>query len=142
MFENDNQHDRQQLIESLHKEGVPAREFNSGGGIMQVIIPIIDTNSEPSIINSNDPNLRNKVEEYISKSKEIVELFISTNSLFSECEIGIYGTEGLSGAQVSNDWKSVSSLDEAVELILSFWSQRDIFLENYITGKRLAKEIS
>jgi len=43
MFENDNPNDREQLIEKLRAKGLPALEFDSGGGILHVIVPLLQS---------------------------------------------------------------------------------------------------
>ncbi len=41
MFENDNPNDREQLIEKLQAKGLAAFEFDSGSGILHVIVPLL-----------------------------------------------------------------------------------------------------
>jgi hypothetical protein len=43
MFDNDNPNDREQLVEKLQAKGLPAFEFDSGGSILHVIVPLLQS---------------------------------------------------------------------------------------------------
>ena len=133
MFSNDIPKDRQALIESLKSQGIIAFEWNSGGNIMHVVIPIIGIFSEPYTIETEDSDLRLLVEEHIQKSSGDEFLYISTNSLQTECEIGVMGQNGVTGSQFASDeWIHADSLEDATMVVLNLWNERDKWIQNFI----------
>ena len=58
MFENHNPNDRELLIEKLRAKGLPASEFDSGGGILHVIVPLLRSSERGLEIHTQDSELR------------------------------------------------------------------------------------
>src|SRR6266511_4895498 len=62
MFENDKPRDRAQLIEKLQAKGLPAFEFDSGGGIFHVIVPLLQSSERGLEIHAQYSELRIELE--------------------------------------------------------------------------------
>lgn len=139
MFENDDPKQRKQLIKALKKNGLDAWELNSGGGTMHVIVTLFDFSVNPLVNSATDATLFSKLE---STSKEWTSdgyLYIATNSLQSDCEIGLMGWDGRTDAQVSLEaWKPIESLEEAVQTIQQHWNDRDKYIQAYLAGELVA----
>jgi hypothetical protein len=136
MFDNDDPIQRGHLIRALAAASLGAREFNSGGGIMHVAIAVLNTSVEPPIISAQDPNLRTRLQRTIKTWPHESTLYIATNSLRINCEIGLVGNDGRTGNQVaSTEWKYVDSIEEAVSIFQQLWSERDKWLGDFIEGK-------
>ena len=71
MFENDNSNDREQLIEKLRAKGLPASEFDSGGGILHVIVPLLRSSERGLEIHTQDSELRIELERALEYNPSI-----------------------------------------------------------------------
>lgn len=135
MFDNDAPLQRGNLIEALRATGLEAGEWDSGGGIMHVIVPLLNLYTDPPTICAQDPGLRSKLEVGLQAWLHSASLYIATNSLRTACEIGLVGDDGQTGAQVTTaDWEHVDSLEEAVSLFQGYWDERDKWLEAFLRG--------
>jgi hypothetical protein len=133
MFENDDPHHRGALLKALRERGLDAVEFNSGGGTMHVIVALIDYVYEPSVNTAESQELRSELENSARGWPHESYLYISTNSLQTNCEIGLMGLDGRTGAQVShNEWEPVESLEDAVEVFQKYWNERDKWVRAFV----------
>ena len=133
MFENDNPEDREKLVEELIRHDLNAYEWNSGGGIYHVIVPIINTYNDSNLIHAQDKNLIENMQANIADWPDETYLYISTNSLQSDCEIGLMGQSGKNGNPVSSpDWKFITSLDEAAKEFQCIWEDRDEWIKKLL----------
>jgi hypothetical protein len=136
MYDNDDPVQRANLIKVIAAYGLDAWEFNSGGGIMHVVVTILDTSVEPPIISAQNPDLQGQLEEAVKTWSHEATLYIATNSLRTNCEIGLMGNDGRTGSQVASaEWEHVDSLDEAVFVFRKFWNERDRWLQDFVEGK-------
>jgi len=136
MFENDNPEDREKLVEELIKHDPNAFEWNSGGGIYHVIVPLINPYDDSISIHAQDKNLVEEMQANIAEWPDETYLYISTNSLQSDCEIGLMGQSGNTGNPVSSpDWKFINALDEAVKEFQSIWEDRDEWIKKLLLEK-------
>ena len=139
MFDNDDPRQRESLVQALHSAGLDAWEFNSGGGIMHVIVTLLDGTVNPPVISAQSSKLRAALENALKTWPHDSTLYIATNSLQSECDIGLMGNDGRTDAQVTApDWKHVDSLEEAIPVFQEFWSKRDNWLTAFIAGQLTA----
>lgn len=136
MFENDNPEDREKLVEELIRHDLNAFEWNSGGGIYHVIVPLINPYDDSISIHAQDKNLVEEMQANIANWPDDTYLFIATNSLQSDCEIGLMGQSGKNGNPVSSpDWKFINYLDEAVKEFQSIWEDRDEWIGKLLLEK-------
>ena len=135
MFENDDPAQRAELLQALHAVGLDAWELNSGGGTMHVIVTLLDCTVAPPVIAANDPRLSADLSKAIAEWPEAY-LYIATNSLAFNCEIGLMGADGKTGAQlVTEDWVPVDSLEDAVSKFRQYWNERDKWLQRVLEGE-------
>lgn len=136
MFDNDDPEQRASLIQALHSVGLDAWDLNSGGGVMHVIVTLLDGTVDPPVISAQAPKLRADLENALRTWPCDSALYIATNSLQSECDIGLMGTDGRTDAQVAtSEWKHTDSLEEAVRAFQQLWAKRDSWLKKFIEGK-------
>lgn len=136
MFDNDDPEQRTSLIQALQAVGLDAWELNSGGGVMHVIVTLLDGTVYPPVISAQDPGLRASLEDVVKTWPHDSTLYIATNSLQSECDIGLMGNDGRTDAQVAmSEWKHADSLEEAVSVFQQIWYERDQWLEALIAGQ-------
>ena len=136
MFDNDDPEQREELIQALQAAGLPAGEWDSGGDITHVIVPLLDPYTDPPTINAQDPELRSEFDAGLESWEYEASLYIATNSLQTACEIGLMGSDGRTGAQVATaDWKPVNSIEEAVSLFRRYWDERDRWLGAFLAGE-------
>lgn len=110
MFDNDDPQHRQQLISLLQEKGINAFELNSGGWTMHVAVALIDSYSEPPVIEAQDPDTRKKVADRLAMLTEAVDFYLVTGSAASNCDIGFIGEDG-SGNQISfPSWEHADAL--------------------------------
>lgn len=135
MFENDDPAQRSKLIDTLNESGLDAWEFNSGGGIMHVIVTLLDFTVDPPIITAHDPELKTQLQKAVSNWPEAY-LYIATNSLNTDCEIGLMGADGATGGQIeAGNWLPVDSLENAVLKFQGYWHERDKWLRGLLTSE-------
>lgn len=134
-FENDDPSHRKALIQVLDSAGLNALEFNSGGGIMHVLVPLIDPYSDSEISSAENPEIAQKIITYQKKCKEEVSLYIATGSAASSCDIGFIGDDGYGNQVDSPVWDHAETLDDAVNIFLKLWQERDHWLQEFIEGK-------
>jgi hypothetical protein len=138
MFENDDPRQRGDLIAALTEKGMNAWELNSGGGTMHVIVTLLDYTVDPPINTAQDQALRSELQVAVEAWPFAASLYIATNSLQTECEIGLMGVDGRTDAQVATeDWNPISSLEEAVNAFQRYWYSRDDWLRTYRNVKLL-----
>ncbi len=136
MFDNDDPEQREELIQALQAAGLEAGEWDSGGGITHVIVPLLDPYSDPPTINAQDPSLRPGLEGGLRAWPHEASLYIATNSLQTTCDIGLMGSDGRTGDQVATaNWEHVNSLEEAVSLFQQLWDERDRWLGAFLAGE-------
>lgn len=139
MFENDDRAQRKRLIKALVKDGLDAWELNSGGDTMHVIVTLFDFTVDPPVNTATDATLRAKLENAVKGWISDGYLYIATNSLQSDCEIGLMGIDGTTDAQVSLEtWRPIDSLEEAVKTIQQHWNDRDKHIRAYLEGELVA----
>ena len=136
MFDNDDPNQRQDLIRALKSIGLNAWEFNSGGGIMHVVVPLLDRICDPPVVQAQDPEIRSYLENGIKVWPHETCLYIATNSLRTTCEVGLMGNDGRTGNQVTSaEWEHVDSLGEVVSVFQRYWRERDTWLRKLISGE-------
>ncbi len=139
MFENDDPLQRESLINALTEKGLDAWELNSGGGTMHVIVTLLDYSVDPPVIKAQDLALQSEIESSVKDWPYAGYLYIATNSLQTDCEIGLMGVDGKTDAQVSLEkWKPVDSLEEAVETIHRYWNERDEWIRAFLHDELVA----
>jgi len=138
MFENDDPTQRQSLVDALSRNGLDAWELNSGGGTMHVIVTLLDYTVDPPINAAQDRILHAELQKAAGAWPYDANLYIATNSLQTECEIGLMGVDGRIDVQVTTEeWEPVGSLEEAVNAFQHYWHNRDGWLRAYWDGKLL-----
>ena len=134
-FENDDPSHRKALIRALDSAGFNASEFNSGGGVMHVMMPLIDPYSDNGISSVENPETAKKTADYLKKCKEEASLYIATSSAASNCDIGFIGDDGYGNQVESPLWEHAGTLDDAVNIFLKLWQDRDYWLHEFLEGK-------
>ncbi len=135
MYDNDEPEDREKLIQALLLKGLDASEYNSGGETMHVLVPLLDTYSSPPVINVEKPAVAKQVEAFIKSSVESPTLYLVTGSAASNCDIGFIGDDGRGGQVEFASWEHADTLDEAVNVFLKMWKQRDTYLQALVKGE-------
>jgi len=134
MFENDNPNNREQLIERLKAKGLPAFEFDSGGGIFHVIVPLLRSSERGLEIHAQDSELRLKIESALEYNPYHPHLFIATNNLRTSCEIGLMGEDAYGEAISAYDWELIPDVKLAAAIYEGFWKKRDEWLQMWMAG--------
>ncbi len=103
---------------------------------MHVIVTLVDFSIDPPINTAEDSALRSELQNAAMGYPYAGYLYIATNSLQTDCEVGLMGVDGKTDAQVSlEEWKPVGSLEEAVETIQRFWEERDEWIRAFLQGE-------
>ena len=135
MFENDNPENRKELIQRLITMGLPALEFDSGGGIIHVVVPLLQSDDLGFEVNAEGAELISEINAYLADNQFDPHLFIATNSLRTPCEIGLMG-ENADGEFVStNDWEFAPEIDDAQRIFEKFWKDRDAWLKRWMMSQ-------
>jgi hypothetical protein len=134
MFENDNPNDREQLIEKLQAMGLPAFEFDSGGGFLHVIVPLLQSSERGLEIHAQDSELRIELERALEYNPYHPHLFIATNNLRTSCAIGLMGEDAYGEVISTYDWEFISDVELAVAIFGGFWNKRDEWLQKWMAG--------
>jgi hypothetical protein len=134
MFENDNPNDREQLIEKLQAKGLPAFEFDSGGGILHVIVPILRSSEQGLEIHAQDSKLHLELERALAYNPYHPHLFIATTSSRTSCEIGLMGEDAYGEVISTYDWELIPDAKLAVAIFEGFWNKRDEWLQKWMAG--------
>lgn len=134
MFENDNPKDREKLIEKLKAKGLPAVEFNSGGGILHVMVPLLRSSERGLEIHAQDSELRLELESALEYNPYHPHLFVATNNLRTSCEIGLMGEDAYGEVICMYDWELIPDVELAVAIFEGFWNKRDEWLQKWMAG--------
>jgi hypothetical protein len=103
---------------------------------MHVIVTLLDYSVDPPINTAEDSTLRSDIEKAAKDWPYDANLYVATNSFQTDCDIGLMGIDGRTEAQVSlEEWKPVSSLEEAVETIQRYWNERDRWLRALLANE-------
>jgi hypothetical protein len=134
MFENDNPNDREQLIERLQAKGLPAFEFDSNGGILHVIVPLLRLSEHGLEIHAQDNELRLELGRTLEYNPYHPHLFIATNHLRTSCEIGLMGEDAYGEVISTYDWELIPDVELAAAIFEGFWNKRDEWLQKWMAG--------
>ena len=135
MFENDDPLQRQRLIAVLLSSGLDAFEINSGGDVMHVVVPLLEGSPDSPKIRAQDPKIQADLQARIRVWPCVATLYIATNSLRTDCEIGLMGNYGTTGSQVtSTEWEPAASIEEALDIFQLRWNERDNWLKAFAQG--------
>jgi hypothetical protein len=134
MFKNDNPNDREQLIEKLQAKGLPASEFDSGGGILHVIVPLLRSSEQGLEIHAQDSELRLELERALEYNPYHPHLFIATTSSRTSCEIGLMGEDAYGEVISTYDWEAIRDVELAAAIFEGFWNKRDEWLQKWMAG--------
>jgi hypothetical protein len=135
MFENNNPEDRAKLIEKLQAKGLLASEFDSGSGMIHVIVPLLRSSEHGLEIHAQDSELRTEFELALQYNPYHPHLFIATNSLQTSCEIGLMGEDAYGEIISTYDWESIPDLEQAAAIFTGFWKNRDEWIKMWMDGK-------
>jgi len=134
MFQNDNPNDRKQLLEKLQAKGLSALEFDSGGGILHVVVPLLQSSERGLEIHAQDSELRIELERALEYNPYQPHLFIVTNNLRTSCEIGLMGEDAYGEVISAYDWEMIPDVELAVAIFEGFWNKRDEWLQKWMAG--------
>ena len=134
MFENDNPNDRAQLIEKLQAKGLPAFEFDSGSGILHVIVPLLQSSERGLELHAQNSELRLELERALEYNPYRPHLFIATNNLRTSCEIGLMGEDAYGEVISAYDWELIPDVELAAAIFEGFWNKRDEWLQKWMAG--------
>ena len=136
MFDNGDPGHRKALIRTLQGRGLDAIEYSSGGGIMHVMVPLLDACTDPPTVTASDPSLRIELESGLQIWPHKALLCIATGSAYELCEVGLFGYNGQTGDQVElTKWEKTSSIEEAETVFQRFWDERDRWLRSFLAGE-------
>ena len=136
MFDNDDPDQRNALIAELQSAGLQAGEWDSGGGITHVVVPLLDPYTDPPAVEAEDVTLKTELSLAVKTWPYEASLYVATNSLQTACEIGLLGSDGRTGRQAGTvKWQPVESIDEAASVFQQFWKDRDQWLRAYLVGE-------
>ena len=134
MFENDDPNDREQLIEKLQAKGLPASEFDSGGGNLHVIVPLLRSSEQGLEIRAQDSQIRLELERALEYNPYHPHLFVATTSLSTSCEIGLMGEDAYGEVISTYDWELIPDVKLAAAIFEGFWNKRDEWLQKWMAG--------
>jgi hypothetical protein len=134
MFDNDDPGDRELLISLLQKNGLAAFEWESGGGVCHVSVPLIQIDNTCNVINAVNANLVYEVQAALLENLNDPHLLISTNSLRTSCEVGLMGEDLQGNFIASEEWEHAPSADIVLSMFLVFWNQRDNWIRKWLQG--------
>ncbi len=120
--------DKDLLIKALNRRGMRAREDENG----EVILPLIERNTSVDEIEARNPEVRAYADLATTHPAQDAALFVTTQDMPFPARVGIIGQNSGGGVSYrSDEWYSVTSLDEAVEAFENLWNQRDTFLSSF-----------
>jgi len=134
MFENDNPQDRRKLVNRLRQISMPASEWESGGGIIHVIVPLLQEGGSGFEINAESEDLILELQTALENNPYNPYLYIATNSLRTSCEIGLMGEDAYGNFVTTKDWEYAPEIKKAELLFEDFWKERDAWLKKWILG--------
>jgi hypothetical protein len=134
MFDNDNPGDREILIGLLQENGLSAFEWESGGGVCHVSVPLIQVGSPFNVINAVNADLISEVQAALQDSPNNPHFLISTNSLRTSCEVGLMGEDLQGNFIASEEWEHTPSSAKALSIFLNFWNHRDSWIREWLQG--------
>ncbi len=108
-FDNDLSEHRQALIEALRAEGLGAYEYHSGGGIMHVVVDLVNEEGSDDLLQ------------------------ITTGSVSSPCDVMLMGWNENGNVQ-NEKWTHTPTLREAVEAFRTFLATRQVWIERFRSG--------
>jgi hypothetical protein len=133
MLEKDSNTFYDDIIRALDEAGYQAQEASLPDGSKAVILPILDTRFEPTIIAAQDPELRAYFKHAGVKWTSDTFLHIVIRGSKSLSEVGVVGRRGERGEVVGSDeWQQVSDLAGLVRVVNLLWAGRDALLNKYI----------
>jgi len=135
MFENDNPEDREELIKRLIARGLPAFEFNSGGAIIHVVVPLVQSTESGFETNAQDGGIISELESVLKNNPYDPHLFIATNSLRTSCEIGMMGEDAYGNFVSTDDWEHAPDIETAQAIFERFWNGRDEWIRRWVASK-------
>jgi hypothetical protein len=129
---NDQQSQRQALLEALNEAGMKPTEFTAKDGTQYVILTLLDTRFDPIIIPAEDPELRAYFRNAARNWPHLAFLYICSGSSGAPWRIGVMGHNGLTDQDYTPDeWKEVETVEEAVKEFRGLWENRDALLNAF-----------
>lgn len=127
---------REQLIQALVESGLNAYEASDEDGTKSVNLAIFDTRYSPAIVSVKDPELK----DYIINAGETwsTETFLQIviKDIDDSNIIGVVGQKGEGGKIYElGEWQRATTIDQAVLIVQSLWTGRDVLLNEFISGK-------
>ena len=135
MFENDNPENREELIRRLIAKGLPAFEFNSGGDIIHVVVPLLQSEEPGFEVNAESVELISEIRRSLVDNSYNPHLFIATNSLRTSCEIGLMGEDAYGDFVSTHEWEFAPDIERAEIVFESFWKDRDDWLKKWLADQ-------
>jgi hypothetical protein len=135
VFENDDPKDRKELIRRLIAKGMPSFEFNSGSGIIHVVVPLIESSGSGFEINAQNEELIMELKKALENNPYNPHLFIATNSLRTSCEIGLMGEDAYGNFISTGDWEYTPDIEKAQVIFDNYWNSRDKWIRKWVAGE-------
>ena len=135
MLDNDNPDHRAELVKRLNAKGLPAFEWESGGGIVHVVVPLLQEGETRYEINAESTELISDLQKALKHNPYNPHLYIATNSLQTSCEIGLMGEDAYGNFVSSKNWDRVIEFEAAEKSFYSLWKNRDNWLRKWVSGE-------
>jgi hypothetical protein len=129
----ENASQREKLIQALNAAGLKAHETTDEDGIGSVNLSILDTRYSPTIVAAQDPELKAYVRNAGEKIPAETYLKIVVKEIEGAYIVGVVGQKGERGNIFEfGEWQRAITLDQAVLIVQSLWTGRDVFLSEFV----------
>ena len=108
-FDNDLSEHRQALIEALRAEGMNAYEYHSGGGLMHVVVDLVNEEGSDDLLQ------------------------IATGSVSSPCDVMLMGWNEQGNVQSDSCIRTLT-LADATSAFTSYTAESEMWLEKFRSG--------
>jgi hypothetical protein len=133
MPNHENASQREKLIQALNAAGLKAHETIDEDGIGSVNLSILDTRYSPTIVAAQDPELKTYVRNAGEKIPSETYLHIVIKDADGSHIVGVVGQKGERGKIFElGEWQRATTLDQAVLIVQSLWTGRDVLLNEFV----------
>jgi hypothetical protein len=127
------QSQRDALKQALTDAGMTPTEFSDRQGKSYVVVPLLDTRTDPIIIPAEDPELRAYFRSSAKTWSYPAYLYICSGSTRAPWQVGVIGHSGHTDEDYTPDeWKDAATIEQAVEEFQGLWANRDALLNAFV----------
>jgi hypothetical protein len=128
---------RAELQQALEEAGMRANTFTARDGKEYLVLPLLDSRTDPMTIAAEDPELRSYFLKAAREWEDVAYLFICSGGQSAPWKIGVIGYNGYTRKDYyPGDWQEAADTGRAVEEISNLWDNRDALLNEFIKELR------